>query len=191
MEIIYYADNGSMGDTSATDCDKFREWAQTELEAKFPNHDITVTDEQTLQTAYTDDIDNEEDIKEFCSSLWDNCPWDNWDNAHEINDWVNVIIRYQREGEPKSHPHIVPFSNIPHDLKLAEQQIVQSFKQEWEGKGEITIREIHAGPYKEDEVFGKKLNEKMQGQVTTFDNQPYVFRDSSKNKEESGPTPGM
>jgi len=76
MEITYYADNNSMGDTSATDCDKFREWAQDELEKEYPNHDIAVTDEQSLQTAYTDDLDNEEEIKDFCSRLWDNCPWD-------------------------------------------------------------------------------------------------------------------
>jgi len=75
MEITYYADNNSMGDTLATDCDKFREWAQDELEKKYPDHDVTVTDEQSLQTVYTDDPD-EEKIKDFCSRLWDNCPWD-------------------------------------------------------------------------------------------------------------------
>jgi len=77
MQITYYADNNSMGDTSGTDCDKFREWAQGQLEAEYPTHDVTVTDEQSLQTAYTDDIDNEDEIIDFCSSLWDNCPW-NW-----------------------------------------------------------------------------------------------------------------
>ena len=76
FEITYYADNDSMGDTSATDCDKFREWAQNELETEYPAHEITVTDENSLQTACTDDSENEDKINDFCSRLWDNCPWD-------------------------------------------------------------------------------------------------------------------
>ena len=75
MEIIYYADNGSMGDTSVVDCNKFREWAQAELEERYPEHDITVSAEQSLQTCYTDDLGNEDEINDFCSRLWDNCPW--------------------------------------------------------------------------------------------------------------------
>jgi len=74
--ITYYADNGSMGDTSEHDCDKYREWAQRELERKYPSHKIEVTQEQATVTARTDDLENEEEILDFCARLWDSCPWD-------------------------------------------------------------------------------------------------------------------
>ena len=75
MEIIYYADNGSMGDTGAQDCEKFRNWALAELQSEYPGYDITVSEDQSMQTAYTDDVDNEESIIDFCSRLWDRCQW--------------------------------------------------------------------------------------------------------------------
>lgn len=74
MIINYSTDNNSMGDTSDQNCDKFREWAKEELEREYPDYDITVSDEQ--KNLYTDDIDNEDEIIDFCSRLWDNCPWD-------------------------------------------------------------------------------------------------------------------
>lgn len=74
--ITYYADNGSMGDTSDADCDKFREWAESELRREFPEYDIKVSEEQSTQTVLTSDYENECWIIEFCSSLWDRCPWD-------------------------------------------------------------------------------------------------------------------
>lgn len=77
MEITYYADDCSMGNTSSTDCDKFREWAEKELEKEYPEYEITVTDEENLQTSWTDNLEDEEGINDFCSRLWDNCPW-NW-----------------------------------------------------------------------------------------------------------------
>lgn len=74
--ITYYADNGSMGDTSDQHCDKYREWAEQELKREYPTHVIEVTQEQATVTAYTDDLDNEKEIIDFCSRLWDNCSWD-------------------------------------------------------------------------------------------------------------------
>ena len=78
MEIIYYADNGSMGDTSDNQCDLYREWAEKELKAEYPNYDITVTTDDNMATAWTDDEENRDEIIEFCSNLWSDCPWD-WD----------------------------------------------------------------------------------------------------------------
>jgi hypothetical protein len=73
MEIIYYADNGSMGDTSEDDCDRFREWAREQLEIEFSEHEITVSSDVSTLTIYTDDIDREDGIADFCSRLWDRC----------------------------------------------------------------------------------------------------------------------
>lgn len=76
MEIIYYAADGSMGDTSPEDCEKFREWAQRELRERYPSMEITVTDKPSSMPVTTDDLENEEEIIDFCSRLWDSCPWD-------------------------------------------------------------------------------------------------------------------
>jgi len=73
MKIIYYADNQSMGDTPADDCGTFRQWAEQELNNKYPDHDIIVSSEQSLLGCYTDDFDREGEIKDYCNRLWDNC----------------------------------------------------------------------------------------------------------------------
>lgn len=73
--IIYYASDENMGDTPSEDCAKFRAWADAQLKAEYPHYDIDVRDEQSTVTAWTDDIDREDEISDYCSRLWDNCPW--------------------------------------------------------------------------------------------------------------------
>lgn len=75
FDITYFADDASMGDTSADDCEKFREWAERELMATYPDYDITVSNKPSLNEAVTDDDVNEDEIVEFCHQLWDRCPW--------------------------------------------------------------------------------------------------------------------
>jgi hypothetical protein len=72
-KIIYYADNMSLGETSDTDCDSFRNWAFAELKAEFPSHEITVSADAHTETVWTDDVKNETEIVDFCSRLWDRC----------------------------------------------------------------------------------------------------------------------
>ena len=74
--ITYYAANDTMGDTSDTDCDAYREWAEAEIRAEFPDHSVEVSTDQSLKNAWTDDFDREDEILDFCHRLWDRCPWD-------------------------------------------------------------------------------------------------------------------
>jgi len=76
MIIEYYASNDTMGDTTPENCDKFRKWAQNEIQSAYPDYDVVTLDTPSLETAYTDDNDNESEIVEFCSQIWDSCPWD-------------------------------------------------------------------------------------------------------------------
>ena len=73
--IIYYAPDDTIGDTSAEDCSKFRAWAAIELANEYPNHDVTVSAEKSTQTVYTNDIENESEIVNFASRLWDVADW--------------------------------------------------------------------------------------------------------------------
>ncbi len=75
-QITYYADNGSMGETSDADCEQYRTWALGQLQSEYPNHDVTVSSEQSTRSVDTDDYENEEAIQLFCHDLWDSCPWD-------------------------------------------------------------------------------------------------------------------
>lgn len=76
MNITYFADDCSMGDTSAEDCAKFRAWAKAEIKAAYPDHDVAVSDKPSILHVATDDFDHHEEIEDFCSRLWDRCPWD-------------------------------------------------------------------------------------------------------------------
>ena len=70
-EITYYANNNSMGDEMTdSDCNTFRDAAEKEIKKEYPNHSVTVSDEDSLQTVYTDDYENEEEIAAFCKNLW-------------------------------------------------------------------------------------------------------------------------
>ena len=79
--ITYRASTYTMGDTSPFQADKFREWAQAQLEARFPDEDIEVLDEIGSQcvTNYgysQETADLHDEIVDFCAELWDKCPWD-------------------------------------------------------------------------------------------------------------------
>ena len=76
MKIIYYAPDDTMGDNSATDCERFRNWASVELAAKYPQHEITVSNKPSARSVETDDFEHEEEILLFAHELWDKCPWD-------------------------------------------------------------------------------------------------------------------
>ena len=76
MKIFYYADNASMGDTSTVDCEKYRNWAASEIEAAYPGHEVKVLNEPSTIQVWTNDYENEDEIKDFIHRLWDACPWD-------------------------------------------------------------------------------------------------------------------
>ena len=76
MKIEYYASSANMGDTPEHECERFRIWAEEELQKEFPEYDVDVINEDRLSNCWTDDIDREEEIENFCSYLWDSCPWD-------------------------------------------------------------------------------------------------------------------
>ena len=75
MKIMYYAADYDMGyDVSPSDGKKYREWAKTKLQKAFPEHAISViNDETTPYLVVTDDEDRREEIIDFCHYLWDNC----------------------------------------------------------------------------------------------------------------------
>lgn len=75
-KIIYYAADSSMGNTNEHDCSEYRSWATRQLVAEYPDYDIEVKDEESLVVAWTNDEENRGGIIEFCSRLWDSCPWD-------------------------------------------------------------------------------------------------------------------
>lgn len=79
-KITYYASNDTMGDTSGENCELFREWAAKQLEAKYPEYKIVVLDENTTGSSSAvygvEDYEKISEITDFCSRLWDSCPWD-------------------------------------------------------------------------------------------------------------------
>jgi hypothetical protein len=76
MDIEYFAADQNMGDTSADDCSAFRQWAREQLEEEYPAHDIRISTAQSLDQRITNNEENRDEIVDFCSRLWDNCPWD-------------------------------------------------------------------------------------------------------------------
>jgi glutathione peroxidase-family protein len=75
MNIKYYADNDTMGDTYFEDCNAFRRWAAAQLRTEYPDHIIQVINGPSLEQFQTDDEENREEIADFCARLWDRCPW--------------------------------------------------------------------------------------------------------------------
>ena len=80
FKIVYGAATVNMGDTTETQAEYFRDWAQEQIEARFPEADVTVSDadEPTRAYVYTDDgedIDLQDEAMEFCAGLWDRAPW--------------------------------------------------------------------------------------------------------------------
>ena len=83
MNITYHADDTSLGDTSSADCANFRAWARDQIADKFPDHYAEVDgrdhySEVTFSEVRADEEEEEEqnEIAEFCSNLWESCPWD-------------------------------------------------------------------------------------------------------------------
>ena len=75
MKITYFASTYNMGDIPETDADGYREWALCELSQEFPLAEIEVSDEQRLISFSCSDESHEDEVGEFCSRLWDRCPW--------------------------------------------------------------------------------------------------------------------
>ena len=76
MKITYFASIENMGDNvTDADADGYRNWAFDQLSAEYPDAEIEVSDEQNLKSFSCDDDSLEDQVGEFCSRLWDRCPW--------------------------------------------------------------------------------------------------------------------
>jgi len=75
-KIEYYAANSTMGDTSDEDCEKYRQWATEQIKNEYPGHNVNVINQESLVNSWTNDEEKKEEIIDFCSRLWDRCPWD-------------------------------------------------------------------------------------------------------------------
>ncbi len=74
--ITYYANTNDMGDdVTDEDIQKYLEWAEQELTREFPEYEVEISDEPSLETCHTSDIFSEDRIYDFCSRLWDSYPW--------------------------------------------------------------------------------------------------------------------
>lgn len=76
MKITYYAANETMGETPSQQCEAYRAWALAQLRAEYPTHEVSVLDAPSIEQSVTDDEDRLDEIADFCSRLWDRCPWD-------------------------------------------------------------------------------------------------------------------
>lgn len=76
-KIEYYAANSTMGDTLDADCDKYRQWASEQIENEYPGYKVDVIDKGSLVNSWTNDEEKRDEIIDYCSRLWDRCPW-NW-----------------------------------------------------------------------------------------------------------------
>ena len=75
-EITYYAAIENMGDNiTASDAAGYREWAESQLSAEFPEAEIEVSKEQNLKSFSCSDDMDEDEVGQFCKSLWDKCTW--------------------------------------------------------------------------------------------------------------------
>lgn len=70
----------TMGDASPDDCDNYRSWFSEQLEAEYPDADVTVTTRSgRIEIETDDDCDDADLIEElhaFQNRCWDSCPWD-------------------------------------------------------------------------------------------------------------------
>ena len=78
--ITYHASSQNMGDTDEKNCEKFREWANGEIEKNFPGYEVGVLNEQATRQTYVeldsiDEAENEDRIVDFCARLLDSYPW--------------------------------------------------------------------------------------------------------------------
>ena len=74
--ITYYASIENMGDNvTESDAGGYIEWAKSELENEYPGVDVEVSSEQNLASFRCSDDLDEDEVGQFCKSLWDKCPW--------------------------------------------------------------------------------------------------------------------
>lgn len=72
--ITYYSATENMGDdVTESDAEQYRAWAKAEIEAEYPEAEVTVSKSQSLRSVDADD--DLDGVEDFCKSLWDNCPW--------------------------------------------------------------------------------------------------------------------
>lgn len=114
--ITYHAATSTMGDTTEFQATNFREWAKEQLTAKFPAYDIDVSSEESLVTAYTDDEDARDEIIDYCSRLWDSCPWD-WLEYVAISPEGYLYGRGDTE-------------------KIAEEIAIKNWNEKWNGNAD-------------------------------------------------------
>ena len=77
-KIIYYSPTSTMGgETSESDAAKYRNWALKELQIKFPDFEIEVSDKENINLFWTDinDVQMNDKIESVVYNLWDYCPW--------------------------------------------------------------------------------------------------------------------
>ena len=73
--IRYSANINDMGETNNEEYEYFVGWAKDQITDRYPEHCLEIETGLMAATAETDDMDNEEEIIDFCSHLWDSCPW--------------------------------------------------------------------------------------------------------------------
>ena len=79
-KITISCTDDTMGNTSPSDCDAYREWFAGQLAAEYPDAEIEVTatpGETDIQSDDdTDEIELLEDLRAFSNRCWDSCRWE-------------------------------------------------------------------------------------------------------------------
>lgn len=76
LKITYFAATENMGDNvTEADAASYRVWAKEQIEAQYPEAEVTVSKEQNLNSFWCNDDEKETEVGDFCKSLWDSCPW--------------------------------------------------------------------------------------------------------------------
>lgn len=78
--IIIPCPDDTMGDTSPSECEAYREWFADQLAAEYPCAHIVVTSRPgSIEVGTSDDADEEpiiERLREFSNACWERCKWD-------------------------------------------------------------------------------------------------------------------
>jgi hypothetical protein len=76
LEIIYGAATHNMGETTEREAECYREWAEEQIAARYPDACITVSEKDEPTRVYgAANYEQEVAALEFCAELWDRCPW--------------------------------------------------------------------------------------------------------------------
>lgn len=79
-KIIFPVPNDTLGNSTDSECNEFRNWFANELRAAYPGAAVTVTNKPGRISVDTDDDCDDAEIistlREFGNSCWDYCPWD-------------------------------------------------------------------------------------------------------------------